>query len=91
MNFVKKLFTIIYEYTLFIKILLLNIHHQNFHLKLQLHHYELDVKEKKSKFSKYGYNCTISKLCRGLAISKKSEIYRLIRLVLTLLFSIATI
>lgn len=43
--------------------------HQNFHLKLQLSHYELDIR----KHPDY----PLSKLCSGLAISSKSKIYHL--------------
>lgn len=54
----KKKIIIIYEYVLFIKISLFNIYHQNFYLKLQLQHLELDVR-KNLDFQNMG---TISKL-----------------------------
>ena len=60
-------------------------------LKHQLQHYELDV-TKHLDFQNMG---TISELCRGLEILGKSKFYhlidRLIRLVLILPFSTATI
>ena len=59
-------------------------------LKHQLQHYELDV-TKHLDFQNMG---TISKLCRGLEISRKSKFYhlidRLIRLMLTLPVSTET-
>ncbi|XP_062166924.1 uncharacterized protein LOC133873208 [Alnus glutinosa] len=60
-------------------------------LRFQLDHYKLDV----PKHSDFQNMSTLSELCRGLAISGKSKIYnlidRLIRLVLTLPVSTATI
>ncbi|XP_059436119.1 uncharacterized protein LOC132169046 [Corylus avellana] len=59
-------------------------------LKFQLQHYMLDV----PKHQDFQNMSTLSKLCRGLAVSEKSKIYplidRLIRLVLTLPVSTAT-
>ena len=55
-----------------------------------MQHYELDV----IKHPDFQNMSTISELCKGLKISRKSKIYflidRLIRLVLTLLVSTAT-
>ena len=65
--------------------------HEQELLESQLRHYELDV----IKHQDFQNMSTISELCRGLKISGKSKIYflidRLIRLVLTLPVSTATI
>ena len=67
------------------------IEHEQEFLESQLQHYELDV----IKHPDFQNMSTISELCRGLKISGKSKIYflidRLIRLVLTLPVSTATI
>ncbi|KAK4579718.1 hypothetical protein RGQ29_029397 [Quercus rubra] len=64
--------------------------HEQELLESQLRHYELDV----IKHPDFQNISTISELCRGLKISRKSKIYflidRLIRLVLTLPVSTAT-